>query len=164
MPLNPSTLTACLWFDSEAEAAMNFYVGLLPNSKLGKITRFAADAPGGKKAGDVMVVTATLMGTEFVGLNGGPMFHFDEAISFQIPCQTQAEIDRYWDAFSADGGKPGPCGWIKDKFGLSWQVTPVMLTDLLENGSPEVALRVTQAFMQMGKLDIAAIEAAAKGS
>jgi predicted 3-demethylubiquinone-9 3-methyltransferase (glyoxalase superfamily) len=163
MSLNPSTLTACLWFDNQAEQAMTFYVSILPNSKLGKVTRYVSDAPGGKKAGDAMVATATLMGVEVIGLNGGPYFKLSEAFSFQIPCQDQAEIDFYWNALLADGGTPSQCGWLKDRFGLSWQVVPVRLTELLEQGSPAEAQRATAAFMKMGKLDIAAIDAAAKG-
>jgi predicted 3-demethylubiquinone-9 3-methyltransferase (glyoxalase superfamily) len=156
-------LTACLWFDDQAEAAMRFYVSVLPNSKMGEVVRYVADGPGGKKAGDTMVATATLMGVEFVGLNGGPQFKFSEAVSFQIPCETQAEIDRYWEALTGDGGQPGPCGWCKDKYGLSWQVVPTMLTRLLAESDAATAQRVTACFMKMGKLEIAPILAAAAG-
>jgi predicted 3-demethylubiquinone-9 3-methyltransferase (glyoxalase superfamily) len=164
MPLNPKTLTTCLWFNDQAEEAMEFYVSIFPHSKMGKVTRYVSDGgPSGKKKGDVMVAAATLMGAEFVGLNGGDIFKPSEAASWQIPCQTQEEIDRYWDALLADGGQPGPCGWLKDRFGVSWQVTPVVLTKLLEEADDATAQRVTTAFMAMGKLDIAAIEKAAKG-
>jgi predicted 3-demethylubiquinone-9 3-methyltransferase (glyoxalase superfamily) len=163
MPLNPKTLTTCLWFNDQAEEAMKFYVSIFPNSKLGKVTRYVSEGPSGKKPGQVMVASATLMGAEFVGLNGGDIFKPSEAASWQIPCQDQAEVDRYWDALLAGGGQPGPCGWLKDRFGVSWQVTPVMLTQLLEESDQTTAQRVTAAFMQMGKLDIAAIEKAAKG-
>jgi predicted 3-demethylubiquinone-9 3-methyltransferase (glyoxalase superfamily) len=164
MSLKPNTLTTCLWFDSQAEEAMTFYVSLFPNSKLGKVTRYVNDGgPSGKKAGEVMLAQATLWGLEFVGLNGGPVFAPSEACSWQIPCQTQAEIDHYWQALLAGGGQPGPCGWLKDRFGVSWQVTPVRLTELLETSDEATASRVTETFMAMGKLDLAAIEKAAKG-
>jgi predicted 3-demethylubiquinone-9 3-methyltransferase (glyoxalase superfamily) len=163
MSLKPNTLTTCLWFDDQAEEAMAFYASIFPNSKVGKVTRYVSEAPSGKKKGDVMVATATLFGLEFVGLNGGPIFKQSEAASWQIPCQDQAEIDRYWDALLAGGGQPGPCGWLKDRFGVSWQVTPVRLTQLLEDSDETTAQRVTAAFMAMGKLDLAAIEKAAAG-
>jgi predicted 3-demethylubiquinone-9 3-methyltransferase (glyoxalase superfamily) len=120
MPLKADTLTTCLWFDDQAEEAMQFYVSIFPNSKMGKVTRYVSDGPSGKKAGQVMVANATLFGLEFIGLNGGPIFKHSEAASWQIPCKDQAEVDRYWDALLADGGKPSACGWLKDRFGVSW--------------------------------------------
>jgi predicted 3-demethylubiquinone-9 3-methyltransferase (glyoxalase superfamily) len=120
MPLKADTLTTCLWFDDQAEEAMQFYVSIFPNSKMGKVTRYVSDGPSGKKAGQVMVANATLFGLEFIGLNGGPIFKHSEAASCQIPCKDQAEVDRYWDALLADGGKPSACGWLKDRFGVSW--------------------------------------------
>lgn len=162
MPMKPDTLTTCLWFDDQAEEAMNFYVSIFPHSKMSHVTRYAEDGPGGRKKGDVLVAHAVLFGLEFIGLNGGPLFTHSEAASWQIPCRDQAEIDRYWHALLEGGGKPSACGWLKDRFGVSWQVTPVQLTQWLEQGG-EVASRVTQAFMQMGKFDLAALEAAAKG-
>ena len=163
MPLKADTLTTCLWFDDQAEEAMSFYVSIFPKSKMGKVTRYVSDGPSGKTAGQVMVAHATLFGLEFIGLNGGPIFKPSEAASWQIPCRDQAEIDRYWDALLAGGGTPSACGWLKDRFGVSWQVTPIRLTELLESGDAEVAARVTQAFMPMGKLDLAVIEKAAQG-
>ncbi|MBL8770024.1 MAG: VOC family protein [Phenylobacterium sp.] len=154
----------CLWFDSAAEEAARFYVSLFPNSRLGTITRYAADAPGGKKAGDTLTVEFELNGQAFVALDGGPMFTFNEAISIQVPCEDQAEIDRYWDALTADGGSEQPCGWCKDRWGLSWQITPAILPRLLSDGGPAQARAVTEAFMGMTRMDIAALEAAAAGA
>jgi len=154
------SLITCLWFDGEAEAAAKFYVSLFPNSKLGAVTPYPSDIEG-KKAGEVMTVDFELNGQKFVGLNGGPDFKFNEAISFQIPCENQAEIDRYWNAFVQGGGEESVCGWCKDRFGLSWQVIPKDLPKLLSPSDPAKAKRVSDAFLKMRKLDIAAIEAAA---
>ncbi|MBW8815071.1 MAG: VOC family protein [Caulobacterales bacterium] len=148
-------LTTCLWFDGQAEPAARFYVSLFPDAKLGRISPRLPGVPG---PSDVLTVEFELMGQAFLGLNGGPQFKFDEAISFQIPCETQAEIDRYWEALTADGGQPGPCGWCKDRFGVSWQVIPAILPKLMSGAK---AAEVAQAFMQMGKFDIAALEKAA---
>jgi predicted 3-demethylubiquinone-9 3-methyltransferase (glyoxalase superfamily) len=156
-------LTTCLWFDDQAEEAMRFYASILPNSRMGSVQRFAADSPGGKKAGDVMVAEAVLMGHGVMGLNGGPMFPQSESFSFQIHCDTQAEIDHYWDALMAGGGTPSQCGWLKDRFGVSWQVVPTILAELMRTGDDATRRRVTDAFMPMIKLDIAAIEAAGRG-
>lgn len=149
-------LTTFLWFNGQAEEAAKFYVSLFPDSRLGRVTPNPPGAPG--EPGTPLTVEFELMGQAFVGLNGGPMFKFSEAVSFQIPCDSQAEIDRYWDALTADGGEPGPCGWCKDRFGLSWQVTPSIMPQLL-NGPKAPA--VTAAFMKMSKFDIAALEKAA---
>jgi predicted 3-demethylubiquinone-9 3-methyltransferase (glyoxalase superfamily) len=150
-----------LWFDSEAEQAAKFYVGIFKNSKIGKIARYGEDGPRPKAS--VMTVEFTLDRVEFVALNGGPQFKFTEAISFSVNCETQDEIDYFWEKLSADGGSTGPCGWLKDKFGLSWQVSPVFLGDMLADPDAGKANRVMKAMMEMDKIDIAALEKAAKG-
>ena len=159
-----SFLVTCLWFDGKAEEAAQFYVSLFPNSKVGAVTPYLSDAPGGNKAGDPMTVEFELDGQKFVGLNGGADFKFNEAISFQIPCRDQAEIDRYWNAIVGNGGEESVCGWCKDRFGLSWQVFPEQLPKLLAPDNPARAKAATAAFMQMKKLDIAEIEAAARAA
>jgi predicted 3-demethylubiquinone-9 3-methyltransferase (glyoxalase superfamily) len=151
-----SELTTCLWFNTEGEEAARFYVGIFPNSSLNGVTPY----PDGERAGQVMTVDFVLNGQKFVALNGGPEFRFNEAISFQIPCADQEEVDRYWDTLVA-GGEEGPCGWLKDKFGLSWQVVPDRLTELLSSSGPVVAQRVSQALFTMKKIVIADLEAAA---
>lgn len=158
-------LTTCLWFDTEAEEAARFYVSLFEDSELGEITRYGAVGQDvhGRPEGSVMTVSFRLRGQDFVGLNGGPQFKFDEAISFQIFCDSQAEVDRYWQKLGADGGKPGPCGWIKDRFGLSWQVIPNRLFELLKDKDRKKAGRAMEAMLKMGKLDIAALERAFAG-
>lgn len=155
-------LVTCLWFDGAAEEAARFYVSLFPNSKLGAITPYPADAPGGNKEGRTMTVDFELNGQRFVGLNGGSDFRFNEAISFQIPCKDQAEIDRYWAALTGKGGEESVCGWCKDRFGVSWQVTPEQMPRLLSPDNPARAKAVTEAFMKMRKLDIAKLEEAAR--
>lgn len=151
----------CLWFDKQAEEAANFYVSLLPDSRIDDVQTSPGDYPSGK-AGDVILVEFTLAGSRYTALNGGPEFKFNEAISLQIDCEDQAEVDRLWDALSAVP-ESEQCGWVKDRYGLSWQIVPRVLTELLSEGSPEVKLRVFNAMMQMKKLDVAALEAAAKG-
>jgi predicted 3-demethylubiquinone-9 3-methyltransferase (glyoxalase superfamily) len=150
-----------LWFDSEAEQAAKFYVGIFKNSKIGKVARYGENGPRPK--GSVMRVEFTLDRVEFVALNGGPQFKFSEAISFSVNCETQDEIDYFWEKLSADGGSTGRCGWLKDKFGLSWQVNPVFLSDMLADPDAGKANRVMKAMMEMDKIDIAALEKAAKG-
>jgi predicted 3-demethylubiquinone-9 3-methyltransferase (glyoxalase superfamily) len=150
-----------LWFDSEAEQAAKFYVGIFKNSKIGKITHYGEDGPRPK--GSVMTAEFTLDRVDFVALNGGPQFKFTEAISFSVNCETQDEIDYFWEKLSADGGSTGRCGWLKDKFGLSWQVNPVFLGDMLVDPDAGKANRVMKAMMEMDKIDIAALEKAAKG-
>ena len=157
-----NSITPCLWFDKQAEEAANFYAGLFPDSRVDKVQRSPADYPNGK-AGDALVVEFTLMGRPYMGLNGGPNFHFTEATSFSISCEDQAEVDRYWEALTANGGEPGQCGWCKDRFGLSWQVVPKALPRLLGDPGPERGKRAMQAMMHMTKLDVAAIEKAANG-
>lgn len=143
----------CLWFEDRGLEAAHFYTGLFPNSRLlGQTPGPDPDIP--------MTVSFELDGRSFVALNGGPMFTFNEAVSFQIMCDTQAEIDHYWDALTA-GGEESRCGWLKDRFGVSWQVVPVRLPELLSSEDPAVAQRVTEAFMPMNKLDISVLEAAA---
>jgi predicted 3-demethylubiquinone-9 3-methyltransferase (glyoxalase superfamily) len=154
-------LTTCLWFDGRAEEAANFYVSLFPNSKVGAKAHYPSDIEGNKQ-GAVMTVEFELNGQPFVGLNGGPEFKFNEAISFQVPCASQAEIDRYWNAFVADGGEESVCGWCKDRFGVSWQVIPKDMGRYMTD--PATAKRVSDVFLKMKKLDYAAIEAAAQGA
>ena len=153
--------TPCLWFDGQAEQAALHYTSIFPNSEILGVTRYTSDTPGPE--GDVMTVEFSLDGQRYVGLNGGPQFSFTEAISFQIHCETQDEIDYYWSKLTADGGQESQCGWLKDKFGLSWQVTPRQLIDLTTSDDPAQNARVFAAMMQMKKIDIAALEAAAKG-
>src|SRR5262245_55560331 len=162
MPIAQQKITPCLWFDTEAEAAANHYVSIFKNSKIVKIGRYGKEGKEvhGKEAGSVMAVDFELEGQKFVGLNGGPKFKFDEAISFQIGCETQAEIDYFWSKLT-DGGKEVQCGWLKDKFGLSWQVVPRKLPELLGDTNPDKAGRVMKAMLQMKKFDIAALRKAA---
>jgi len=150
-----------LWFDSEAEEAAKFYVSIFKNSKIGKITYYGEHGPGPE--GSVMTVEFTLDKVDFVALNGGPQFKFTEAISFSINCETQDEIDYFWENLSAGGGSTGRCGWLKDRFGLSWQINPVFLADMLGDRDAEKANRVMKAMMDMDKIDIAALEKAARG-
>jgi predicted 3-demethylubiquinone-9 3-methyltransferase (glyoxalase superfamily) len=157
-----TSITPCLWFDRNAEDAATFYASLFPDSRVDAVHRAPADYPSGK-AGDVLTVEFTLCGRRFQGLNGGPYFTFSEAISFSIACADQAEVDRYWDALTADGGEPAPCGWCKDRYGLSWQVVPTRLPELLADPDPARAKRAMEAMMTMGKIDIAALERAADG-
>jgi predicted 3-demethylubiquinone-9 3-methyltransferase (glyoxalase superfamily) len=151
-------LTTCLWFDTEAEQAASFYTSVFPNSRITEVTHYG---PGGmREEGLVMTVAFELDGQKFVGLNGGPQFSFDEAISFQVPCQDQDEVDSYWSTLS-EGGEEGPCGWLKDRFGVSWQVVPTRLPELLANPDPERSQRVMEAMLKMRKLEIAELEQAA---
>ncbi len=156
----PQKITPFLWFDGNAEEAANFYVSVFPNSEITEISRYGEAGP--RAAGSVMVVGFRLDGQEFLALNGGPEFTFNEAVSFSIACANQEEVDYYWDKLT-DGGEPGPCGWLKDKFGLSWQVNPTVLTEMLQDEDRERADRVMQAMLQMGKIDIATLQAAYEG-
>jgi len=155
-------ITPCLWFNGDAEDAASFYVTLLPNSRIDRIFRSPADTPSGP-AGSVLTVEFTLAGTQYVGLNGGPEFNFTEAVSFQIHCNDQQEVDRLWESL-LDGGTEIACGWIKDRWGLSWQIVPIRLMELLGDPDPERARRAMEAMMNMIKIDIAALERAADGS
>ena len=157
-----SKVTPCLWFDSQAEEAAKFYTSLLPNSRVGEVLRSPADYPSGK-AGDVLTVEFTLGGTSFTALNGGPEFKFNEAVSFQIECEDQAEIDRLWTALSAHPENE-QCGWVKDRYGVSWQIVPKRLLELLADRDRARAKRAMEAMMEMKKLDIAQLEAAANGT
>jgi predicted 3-demethylubiquinone-9 3-methyltransferase (glyoxalase superfamily) len=154
-----------LWFDSQAEQAAKYYVSVFNNSKIDKMTRYPEEAAKkiGREPGSVMTVEFTLDGVQFVALNGGPQFKFTEAVSFVVMCETQEEVDYYWEKLTADGGEPGPCSWLKDKFGLSWQVQPRLLIELLGDKDKTKAGRVMNAMMEMYKIDIAALERAAKG-
>jgi predicted 3-demethylubiquinone-9 3-methyltransferase (glyoxalase superfamily) len=154
-----SMITPCLWFDGAAGEAANFYASLLPDSHVDSIHRAPGDYPSGK-AGDVLTVEFTLMGQPFVGLNGGPHFKFNEAVSFQIPVDTQAEADRLTNALSAVP-EAEQCGWVKDRFGLSWQIVPRQLTRLLSDPEPARARRAFEAMMRMKRIDIATLERAA---
>jgi len=153
------TITPFLWFDNQAEEAASFYCSIFPNSKVGKVTRYSEGAPA--PAGAVMTVEFSLDGQDFIGLNGGPHFQFTEAVSFTMATKDQAETDRYWDALLAGGGQPSQCGWLKDRFGLSWQVTPEELIKLTADPDPGRAQRATQAMLQMVKIDIAKLRQAA---
>ena len=154
-------ITPFLWYDKEAEEAAKFYCSLFPDSRIESVQTAAADYPSGKK-GDVLTVEFTLMGRSFTGLNGGPFFKFNEAVSFQVPCEDQAEVDRYWKALSAVPGSE-QCGWVKDKYGVSWQIVPVRLYELLADPDRAKAGRVMEAMLEMKKLDVAGLEDAAKG-
>jgi predicted 3-demethylubiquinone-9 3-methyltransferase (glyoxalase superfamily) len=154
-------VTPFLWFDGQAENAARFYVSLFPDSRIERVTRSPADTPGGP-AGMVLTVEFTLGGTRFIALNGGPQFPFTEAVSFQISCSDQAEVDRLWAALLA-GGSESQCGWLKDRWGLSWQVVPVRLHELLADPNPDRARRAAEAMLRMRKIDIAAMERAADG-
>ena len=154
-------ITPFLWFDNNAEEAMNFYVSVFKNSRAGRVTRYGAAGPG--PAGSIMTVEFELDGQKFVGLNGGPHFKFNEAVSFTVRCETQEEIDYYWDKLS-EGGQTSRCGWLKDKFGLSWQVEPRILGDLMADKDPEKAKRVMEAMLKMDKIDIEPIRRAYEGN
>ncbi|MBQ0826915.1 VOC family protein [Streptomyces tagetis] len=151
----------CLWFDGRAEEAARFYVSVFKDAGLGPVTRYTEAGPG--PAGSVLTVEFTANGQRFVALNGGPDFHFTEAISFQILCADQAEVDYHWARLTEDGGEEGPCGWVKDKFGVSWQVVPAVLLEMVRDPDQAKAARATGAMLTMGKLDIAALERAHAG-
>jgi len=145
-------LTPFLWFDDKAEEAMNFYVSIFKNSKVGSVTRYGDAGPGPK--GTVMSATFQLDGQDFFALNGGPLFKFTEAISFFVNCDTQEEVDELWEKLMAGGGSPQRCGWLKDKYGLSWQIIPKALGEMLGDKDPQKSQRVMQAMLQMNKIDI----------
>ncbi len=153
-------ITPFLWFDREAEDAARFYVSIFPNSKLGSIQRYPEGTPG--KAGTVMTVQFQLQGQDFTALNGGPQFKFNESVSFVAHCDTQEEIDRYWSMLTENGGQEVQCGWLKDRFGLSWQIVPAILGEMV-SGDPAKSGRVMGALMQMVKLDIATLKKVAEG-
>jgi predicted 3-demethylubiquinone-9 3-methyltransferase (glyoxalase superfamily) len=151
-------LVTCLWFDTEGEDAARFYTAIFPSSKLGEITRYGSTGP--REEGMVMTVGFELMGQEFVALNGGSNYDFNQAISFQILCESQEEVDRYWEQLT-DGGEEGPCGWLRDKFGVPWQVVPTALPRLLQQPDAEKSQRVMRAMMGMKKIEIEELERAA---
>lgn len=153
--------TICLWYDTEAEAAAHFYAGVFPDSAVTAVHRAPTDYPSGK-AGDVLTVEFTIAGVACLGLNGGPIFPHSEAFSFQIATEDQEETDRYWAAITGNGGSESACGWCRDRWGISWQITPRILTEALAAGGEE-AKRVFTAMMTMGKIDVAAIAAARRG-
>ncbi|WP_328773736.1 VOC family protein [Streptomyces sp. NBC_00286] len=153
--------TTCLWFDGQAEDAANFYVSVFKNSQLGRVLRYTKAGPG--PAGTVVTVEFVANGQKFVALNGGPEFKFNEAISFEIRCDDQDEVDFYWNKLTEDGGQEGPCGWLKDKFGVSWQVVPTRFLELIGDPDEEKAARAMEAMMKMSKLDIATLEKAVAG-
>ena len=150
-------ITPFLWFDDKAEEAMNFYISIFRNSKIGSVTRYGEAGPGPK--GTVMTATFQLDGQEFIALNGGPHFKFTEAISFSVNCETQEEVDELWEKLS-EGGEKGRCGWLKDKYGLSWQVNPTVLGEMLQDKDPEKSKRVIEAMLQMDKIDIKSLKQA----
>ncbi len=164
MTLAMQKITPCLWFDTEAEEAANFYVSIFKNSKIRSISRYGKEGfeIHRKPAGTVMAVEFEINGQPFLALNGGPQFKFDEAVSFQVHCKTQEEIDYFWNKLT-EGGQESRCGWLKDKFGLSWQVVPTGLKEMLSGSDSEKSQRVTKAFLQMKKFDIAELRRAYEG-
>jgi predicted 3-demethylubiquinone-9 3-methyltransferase (glyoxalase superfamily) len=154
-------ITPFLWFDNDAEEALNFYTSIFKNSKSIKVSRYGEGGPG--PAGSVMVAEFEIEGQRFLALNGGPRFKFTEAVSFVINCETQEEIDHYWSSLTADGGVESQCGWLKDKFGLSWQVTPTVMGSLMAGQDAAGSQRAMQAMMQMKKLDIKTLQDAYDG-
>ncbi|MGW1892753.1 VOC family protein [Streptomyces sp. NPDC002004] len=157
--------TTCLWFDGQAQEAADYYVSVFKDTKqgarLGRVGRYSEAGPG--PAGSVLAVDFEINGQKFVALNGGPQFTFDEAISFQLYCDDQDEVDHYWSKLSA-GGSEGPCGWLKDRYGVSWQIIPTGLIEMISDPDPEKAARATRAMLSMGKLDIAALRKAHAGA
>jgi predicted 3-demethylubiquinone-9 3-methyltransferase (glyoxalase superfamily) len=157
-----SKITTCLWFDGKAEEAARFYVSLLPDSRIDSIVRYSMDMPGGS-AGDVMLVTFTLAGVDYMALNGGPIYQFTPAVSFCVRCADQAEIDRLWDAL-CDGGAPGRCGWLKDRYGVSWQIVPAAIGEMMNSKDATKIRRMTETMLPMSKIDVAALRNAFDGN
>ena len=155
-------LTTCLWFNGRAREAAIFYTSIFPGSEIADNWIAPTDTPGNKQ-GEEVVVNFKIFGQNFIGLNGGPQFPHSEAISFQIPCADQSEVDKYWELLTADGGQESQCGWLKDKFGVSWQVTPTEMGQYLGGPDPEGRQRATQAMLQMKKIDLAAMKSAYEG-
>jgi predicted 3-demethylubiquinone-9 3-methyltransferase (glyoxalase superfamily) len=164
MPIAPQKINPCLWFNTEAENAAKFYCSVFKNSRIGKVSYYANEGQEihGKPAGSVMAVEFELEGQRFAALNGGPQFKFDEAISFQVHCKDQKEVDYFWDKLS-EGGEEVACGWLKDRFGLSWQIVPEVLFAMLMDPDQTRSQRVTKAFLQMKKFDIAELQRAYAG-
>jgi len=165
MPITKQKITPCLWFDTEAEEAAKFYCAIFKDSRIGAISRYpeAGQEVHHKPAGSVMVVEFEIDGQTFTALNGGPNFRFSEAISLQVHCETQAEVDFFWSKLTQGGGQEGPCGWLKDKYGLSWQVVPAAVPKMMTDPDRAKSARVMNAFMKMKKLDIATLERAYEG-
>ncbi len=163
MTQQTSKATICLWFDSEAEAAARFYAETFPDSAVRGVQRAPSDYPNGGKEGKPLLVEFTVLGIPCIGINGGPMFKHNEAFSFQVGTVDQAETDRYWDAITKNGGQESQCGWCKDRWGISWQITPKVLTDSMSGDDPAARKRVFETMMTMRKIDVAAIEAARRG-
>ena len=159
-------MTSCLWFDDQAEEAARFYTSIFPDSKVDTTTRYSAEASqvAGRPEGSVMTVTFELDGNKFMGLNGGPIFQFSEAVSFIVPCRDQQEIDFFWDRLIADGGHPSQCGWLKDRFGVSWQIVPENMEEIMKQGDAEGQRRMMAALLTMTKLDVAALQRAYEGA
>lgn len=164
MKMTAHNLSTCLWFDTQAEEAANFYVSIFEDSRIGRTTRYGKEGHEihGKPAGSVMTVEFEIAGHTFVALNGGPHFKFNEAVSFQVHCETQEEIDFFWSRLT-ESGVESRCGWLKDKYGLSWQVVPVVLAQMVMDPNTEKSQRVTKAFLQMKKFDIEALKQAFEG-
>jgi predicted 3-demethylubiquinone-9 3-methyltransferase (glyoxalase superfamily) len=154
-------ITPCLWFDTEGEEAAEFYTSIFPNSRIVEVTRYGSAGPRAK--GSVMTVSFELDGQRFIALNGGPDFTFNEAISLEVDCDSQDEVDSYWNALT-EGGEEGPCGWLKDRYGVSWQIVPKVLTQLISDPDQEKGQRVMAAMLQMRKIEIAELEKAAAGA
>lgn len=165
MAISKQKISPCLWFDGKADEAAKFYVSIFPNSRIVDTSHYTdvGQEQHGQKPGSVMTVAFELEGQSFLGLNAGPLFKFNESVSFIIYCETQAEVDRYWSALTAGGGEEGPCGWLKDKFGLSWQIVPRAMIDMLKSPDTARAQRAMAAMMHMTKLDIAALQGAFDG-
>ena len=153
-------ITPFLWFDDQAEEAANFYTSIFKDSKIGRIFRYTEEAAEktGQPVGSVLTIEFEIQGQKFVALNGGPLFKFNESVSFVINCETQEEVDYFWEKLTTNGGEESACGWVKDKFGLSWQVTPIVLIDMLNDSDQEKSERVMQAMLQMKKIDIKALK------
>jgi predicted 3-demethylubiquinone-9 3-methyltransferase (glyoxalase superfamily) len=155
-------ITAFLWFDDQAEEAVKFYTSIFKNSKVGRILRYSGEAAktSGRPVGSVLTIEFELEGQRFTALNGGPEFKFNESVSFVVNCETQEEVDYFWEKLTANGGQESACGWLKDKFGLSWQITPTVLIEMLQDKDSEKAERVMNAMMQMQKIDIKTLKEA----
>jgi predicted 3-demethylubiquinone-9 3-methyltransferase (glyoxalase superfamily) len=158
-------ITPFLWFDHQAEEAAKFYASIFKNSKIARVLRYDEEAAkaSGQPVGSVLTIEFEIEGQKFVALNGGPQFKFNESVSFVVNCETQKEVDYFWEELTADGGEESQCGWLKDKFGLSWQVTPTVLIDMLHDKDSERAERVMKAMLQMQKIDIGKLKAAYRG-
>jgi 2-polyprenyl-6-hydroxyphenyl methylase/3-demethylubiquinone-9 3-methyltransferase len=163
MSTTPPKATVCLWYDRDAEAAARFYAEVFPDSRLRNVQRAPGDYPDGKQ-GDALVVEFTVLGIDCIGINGGPAFRQTEAFSFQVGTRDQAETDRYWNAIVGNGGQESQCGWCRDKWGVSWQITPVALTEAIADKDPAAAKRAFEAMMTMKKIDIATIEKARRSA